>query len=266
MRDRLTIWVPALLIFIAESFNFLGQVEVCQAVHVLNVLVCIFLPLGLGTDWALPQAYSLISIIRIVNIAIPRFFTHNLFNYVPVYAAAIIGAFVVMRESRTLREFASDTRRMLASVLRRERENPKRWFWLFGLGIFMSYLLANMEFQIIRPQALIPEMSLYWLSVLAIVMIVFVGFGEELMFRAILQRRLQTKLGIYNGIFLASALFAAMHAGYLNLTYLFYVFLVGLMLGLAYQWTKSLGLVSLVHGGINVFLFSFLPFGQFRLF
>jgi len=254
------------LIFIAESFNFLGQVEVCQAVHVLNVLVCIFLPLGLGTDWALPQAYSLISIIRIVNIAIPRFFTYNLFNYVPVYAAAIIGAFVVMRESRTLRQFASDTRRMLASALRREREDPKRWFWLFGLGIFMFYLLANMEFQIIRPQALIPEMSLYWLSVLAIVMIVFVGFGEELMFRAILQRRLQTKLGIYNGIFLASALFAAMHAGYLNLTYLFYVFLVGLMLGLAYQWTKSLGLVSLVHGGINFFLFSFLPYGQLRLF
>jgi membrane protease YdiL (CAAX protease family) len=68
------------------------------------------------------------------------------------------------------------------------------------------------------------------------------------------------------GIVVASLVFAAMHSVYLSVEYLAYVFIVGLILGNAYQLTKSLGYVSLIHGSINFFLFSFLPYGYLRLF
>ena len=65
---------------------------------------------------------------------------------------------------------------------------------------------------------------------------------------------------------MASFLFAIMHSIYLSPVYLVYVFFVGMLLGVTYMYTKSLGFVSLIHGAINFFLFSYLPFGQLRLF
>ena len=64
----------------------------------------------------------------------------------------------------------------------------------------------------------------------------------------------------------ASVTFAAMHSGYQSGPYIAYVFLVAFLLGSLYYKTRSLALVSLIHGTLNFFLFSFLPFGYLVLF
>ena len=237
-----------------------------MAVHGLNVLACIFLPLALGMDMTLFQAFSLISLIRLVGLGMPVFFSLTLYDFVPVYAAAIIGAFVVLGAGRAIKEQAKAVMDVLINTIRKMRGNLALWTVFLVVGILLGYLFSNIEYVIIRPQALVPEIDLSYLLILGFIMLFFVGFGEELMFRAILQRRMQTRVGIWGGIVLTSFLFAAMHSVYFSFVYLIYVFIVGMILGVAYYRTKSLGFVALIHGSINFFLFSFLPYGFLRFF
>jgi membrane protease YdiL (CAAX protease family) len=267
MRRYLDVVLPSVLIAIAEALYFTGNTQACLAVHALNVLVCILLPLALlGWDMVLFQAFSLISLIRLVGLGMPVFFSLTLYNFIPVYAVAIVGAFVVLGEGRAIKEQAKAVKDMLISIIRRMRTNLKPWTIFLVVGVLLGYLFSNIEYAIIHPQALVPQIDLFYLLVLGFIMLFFVGFGEELMFRAILQRRMQTRIGIWGGIVLTSVLFAAMHSIYFSFEYLIYVFIVGMILGVAYYRTKSLGLVSLIHGSINFFLFSFLPYGYLRFF
>ena len=113
---------------------------------------------------------------------------------------------------------------------------------------------------------MVPDLGIENLIVLYLVMVFFVGLGEELVFRYILQARLEGVLGALGAIVFASIAFAAMHSGYQSTVYIAYVFLVAFLLGSLYYKTRSLALVSLIHGTLNFFLFSFLPYGYLLLF
>jgi membrane protease YdiL (CAAX protease family) len=89
----------------------------------------------------------------------------------------------------------------------------------------------------------------------------FIGFGEELVFRALLQSKAEPWIGAYGAVLLSAFLFSVMHSGYSSIPYLIFVFAVGLILAYIYLRTRSLALVSLIHGFLNFFLFSFLPLG-----
>ena len=130
-------------------------------------------------------------------------------------------------------------------------------------------MLANIEFKIlslsIPDLRLVPDLSLESLALLFVVMVFFVGLGEELVFRYILQARLEASLGAVGAILMASLVFSIMHSGYGSYIYMVYVFCVSLVLGILYYRTKSLAFVALVHGTLNFFLFSLLPFGYLIL-
>jgi uncharacterized protein len=273
-HSKIDLLLPFALILIAEALFFLGYPMDCLYVHGLNLVVCVILIVLIEDEVGLLAAYALISLIRIIGLGMPTFFTLRLYDFVPIYSAAIIGAIIVLGEGRPFKEQFRDIGKAVERAWNKVRSDYLFATGLLVIGILMGYLLANLEYQILAPPALIPEFTIEYLIILAIVMVFFVGFGEELMFRAILQRRMQKKLDFWMtktvaawiGIILASIIFAAMHSIYLSFPYLLYVFCVGLLLGLSYQWTKSLGFVSLIHGSINFFLFSFLPYGYLRLF
>ena len=266
MRRYLDVILPSILISIAEAFYFTGNPQACLAVHGINVMVCIFLPLFLGLDMLLFQAFSLISLIRLVGLGMPAFFSLTLYDFVPVYAAAIVGAFIVLGTDTAMKAQIIGIASILIGTIQKVQRNMLKWAMFLIVGVLLAYLFGNVEYVLIHPQALIPQLDLFYLLMLGFIMLFFVGFGEELMFRAILQRRLQSRVGIWIGIVLTSILFAAMHSVYFSFDYLIYVFAVGMILGITYQETKSLGLVALIHGSINFFLFSFLPYGYIRLF
>jgi membrane protease YdiL (CAAX protease family) len=50
-----------------------------------------------------------------------------------------------------------------------------------------------------------------------------------------------------------------MHSGYGSMVEIFYAFLVGFIIGYMFYKTRSLPLVTMVHGFINVFLFGVIP-------
>lgn len=266
LRDKIDIIVPSGMIFLAEGLYFTGHIETGQAVHALNIFLCFLLPLVLGTELLLYQSFALISLIRVVGLGMPKFFSLTMYNYIPIYAAAILGAIIVLRENRTMRQELAAISSMLKGTWARMRGSFWLWISYLVVGILLGLMFASIEYYIIFPESLVPSLSFANLVILGFIMIFFVGFGEELMFRAILQRRLQSKMGVWPGVLLASLVFAAMHSIYISVPYLAYVFAVGLVLGVIYQRTKSLSFVSLVHGSINFFLFSLIPLGALRLF
>ena len=86
--------------------------------------------------------------------------------------------------------------------------------------------------------------------------ILIIGPAEELLFRGIIQTRLRETLGVGAGITVATAIFALVHitgfgsleGGLLGVSVLF---LVGLVLALAYEYTGNLVVVAIMHGLFN---------------
>jgi membrane protease YdiL (CAAX protease family) len=263
VRTAVPILVPTLLIITAESFFFFKQMETTLAIHGLNVLICILLPVFTSYSPYLLQAFSLVSILRILNIGMPVFFTLTLYWFPFIYGVAILAAFLVLwRTPDVIVSMRDRVSRVLGRYYARRRETGKGWRNLYlPIGIVVGLVFAIVEYRVLKAGSLIPSLDVLSLVALAIVMFLFVGFGEELIFRFILQSRLQRIIGTWGGIGLASALFTAMHSGYSSVPYLFFVLIVGLILGYTFHRTGSLGFVTVIHGSINFFLFSFIPFG-----
>ncbi len=71
------------------------------------------------------------------------------------------------------------------------------------------------------------------------------GFGEELLFRGVIQAGLEQLTGTATGLVLASLIFGLLHA--ITPAYFILATIMGLYLGLLYQLTGNLLIPCLVH-------------------
>ncbi len=71
------------------------------------------------------------------------------------------------------------------------------------------------------------------------------GIGEELLFRGVIQAGLENLIGPWGGLVIASLLFGLAHA--MTRSYFIVTTIIGLYLGLLYQWTGNLLVPILVH-------------------
>lgn len=263
----LPIVLPMAVIIVGEAFLFSGNLEGSIAVHLLNILVCVMVPILLRENPAVWQAFMLLSIMRVLNLGMPRFTELTLYWMLMVYAPIILICFMLIRdEARGFGDYLKGAKRFFNISSR----TPGWKSYYLPIGIIIALALANFEFEVLSQSMsdlrLVPDLSLGSLFLLFSVMVFFVGLGEELVFRYILQTRLETSVGVIGAILITSLAFSVMHAGYESYLYLIYVFFVSLVLGFIYHRTKSLAFVSLIHGTLNFFLFSLLPFGYLTIF
>ncbi len=116
-----------------------------------------------------------------------------------------------------------------------------------------------LEYRILRPDALIDELT--WRNVLVsgTILMTCTGFAEELIFRGIIQRASIQALGRF-GLLYGAILFAVLHIGYASLLDVVFVFLVALLFGWIAEATWSLAGVTIAHGLTNIALFLVMPF------
>lgn len=263
----LSIIIPFGMIAIGEALLFNGNLEGSAAAHALNILLSILIPILLKQNPLIWQAFSLVSLMRVLNLAMPTFHELTLLWMPLIYGPILLVGFLMVRdETKRPLEYVYDLARFF-------RISPSATGWkLYYLpfGLIIAVVAANIEFvvlsQTIPDLRLVPELSPEYLALIMMVMVFFVGLGEEVVFRYILQVRMQAMVGIGASLIITSLTFAFMHSGYTSLIYMAYVFGISMVLGLLYDRTKSLALVALIHGMLNFFLFSFLPFGQLLLF
>ena len=142
--------------------------------------------------------------------------------------------------------------------------------WIvFGVGfvsMIIVWLVASIASFVIgqrlgierEPQAIfeIAQQDPLIFLLLGVLSILIVAPTEELLFRGVIQTRIRETFGVPVGIPLATALFAVIHvfgfstlvSGVLGVSVLF---LSGLVLALAYEYTDNLVVVAAMHGLFN---------------
>lgn len=261
MRDKLAILLPTAIIILAEALFYDHLAEASLELHLLNIFICIMFSIFLTKGQDLYVAFVMVSLLRVLNIGMPKFFSLSLWFFPFIYLPIIFTVFV-MWYVENVPEGKRLTLRSIWLFLNGSRvDEPSHFRWVYiPLAILIGLGMSFVEFYVLHPQALIPDLGALNMIALMVIMVFFVGLGEELVFRGILQTRMQERVGPLIAILFSALLFAIMHSGYSSLPYLFYVFGVGLLLGYLFFRTKNLLFVVLIHGFINFFLFSFLPY------
>lgn len=246
-RSVLPVLVTILLIVFAELLMFSG---IRGAAILLHMFVLIVVSIGTVrikdkyVAWAL-QALMLLPLLRLINFSMPVFSDLVLYRYFYVYIPLFIPIFLIIR-------YQSFSPLQLGLSF-------KNFVLYLPLSLIISLLIAEGEYFIAPVGPLVPNMSLYNIVDIALIMIFCVGLVEELMFRSILQTRLEGVLGSTVGLIVTSLLFGVMSSGYGTVSEILFASVVGLMLGYMFSKTRSLPLVALTHGLVNIFLFALIP-------
>jgi len=120
--------------------------------------------------------------------------------------------------------------------------------------------LGLIEFYILSPAPLIKTFDLAQIWLPALILLVFTGLAEELIFRGILLKSAGEYLKKRTALFYVSFLFAVMHITHLVTLDVFFVFGIALFFALLVWKTNSLLGVALAHGLTNITLYLVYPF------
>jgi len=241
---NLDLIIPISLILLAELLIFFNRMEAGVVVHAINLAALILS--SIYVENRLYTSLLLLPLFRLLNVAMPVFFNLTLYTYPLVYAPMFIPIYFIMKE------------RMFSSA---EVGITTKGFWIYlPLAITVGCAVGWGEFQVLQPGMILPGFTLENVLKLSIIMIVFVGFIEEFVFRSALQTVLEDRIGPLGGLLSSSLIFGFMHSGYHIPLEVVYVTFAGMAFGVLFWTTKSLPVISLAHGVTNVVLFAVVPF------
>ncbi len=242
------IYLPVLGIVAGELLLFFGHVYPGLVVYIINLqVITIAIILGNFSPETKNVLQSLLLPlqIRIINLTMPQLFTITLLWYPLVYGVIFISIYYVTKQQNiTAQEIGIDF---------------KRWYIYIPAALLIGTAMAMLEFRILHPNPLIMNLKLQNLLLISMVMFVFVGAVEELIFRSILITRFEKVFGSIKALLLSSALFGIMHAGYGLVSEVLFATLFGFVLGFIFQKTRSFPFILVIHGTANVLLFGVLP-------
>jgi len=246
-KIRLLILIPVMCIIFAELLIFSDRVQGAIMIHIM-ILIALSLSSIFIRDLKIQQVYMalmFLPVLRLLDCSIPIFFETTLYTFILVYAPMAIPLAVTIIQQRTSFEKIGIT--------------TKNFIQYLVISVPISFLLGLGEYLIIRPGYLIPDLTFVNLLKLTIIMVFFVGLVEELIFRTILQTRLESTLSVKEALIITSVLFGIMHSGHGTFYEILYTSFVGFIMGFAFYKTRSLPFIAMLHGFVNVFLFGILP-------
>lgn len=246
-RIRLLTAVPILSITAAELLIFSGRMGAAVWIHIGVVIALSLSDIFLKDPeiHRIYQAFMLLPVLRLINLSMPIFFETTLYTFIFVYGPlAIPVAVIILHQRDSLEQIGITMKHIVPYMI---------------ISVPLGFLLGLGEYLTIRAGYLIPDLTFENLLKLTIIMVFFVGLVEELIFRTILQSRLEKALSVWEALLITSLMFGLMHSGYGTLQEILYTGFVGLIMGLAFYKTKSLPFIAVLHGFVNVFLFGILP-------
>ena len=249
-RDKMKneIYLSILGIAIGEIMLFLDHIYIGLLINIINILiitsVLIFSDYSSDEKNVL-QSLILLILMRAINLAMPPLFENNLLWYILTYGVLFIPIYLIIKNQQiSLNELGIHSKNLRVYL-------PAALL----IGIVFSYI----EFLITDPAPLIESIQPLNIILLIAVMFIFVGGVEELIFRSILQTRLEKVFGITNSIFLSGLLFGIMHSVYGLFPEILFAILYGIIIGYIFEKTRSFPFILAIHGTANVFLFGIFP-------
>ncbi len=128
------------------------------------------------------------------------------------------------------------------------------------LGVILIAIpFGIMEYQILKPSPLDVWPEIPFFIVVALIMIVYTGFLEELAFRGLIQFTTLRVMSKWWGILFVSIIFGVLHLGNLTVLDCLLAFTVGFLFSVVREKTGSLYGITISHGVINFILFIVAP-------
>lgn len=262
-------WVVALIITAAELLVTLVNVRTGMLIHVILLVSLLVLASVLwypgggaasidgAADGAANEAavqgtpgyrfylaLCLAPIIRILSLAIPMWNLPPMYWYLVTGAPLLLTAYVVIR---------------LAGY-RSEEVGLRRGRLLEQAGVALTGLaLGWLEFEILRPQSLLPGGNLGMLVLAGFILLVFTGLVEEVIFRGVMLKAADDYLGKTHSMFYSCFIFAMLHIIHYSFLDVVFVFGVAALFTFFVRRTGSLLGVTLAHGITNIMLYLVWP-------
>ncbi|MFC1871148.1 lysostaphin resistance A-like protein [Chloroflexota bacterium] len=178
--------------------------------------------------------------------SLPWFFLTQEFLIPAVYSAVLaLCGWHIYRKNISLRDIGFRGDKLLRYIV---------------IGALVGAPLGTLEYFIITPAASAPAFSIGYLLRDLVYMVAFVGLGEELLFRGLIQRDMSRLLGWKWGLLGASIMFGVMHLTWQSIPELGFTFLAGVVLGYLYYRTGSLTASIVAHGLGNTILVAVMPY------
>jgi membrane protease YdiL (CAAX protease family) len=222
------------MVVLGESLVVAGQLIAAELVHLLalGILLGGYLLWRRDPERRLLIALAPLPILRVVSIALPASLIPQLDWYV------IIGIPVLFAITGAARVLHLDAPSL---GLRRAPGGPQMTVALTGLVLGLpAYLIA-------RPEPLVRDPTIISLIGAALVLLVFGGFLEELLFRGLIQTVASQLFG-RGGVAFSAGATGLMYAGSLNPRYVVFSVLVAAFFGLGVRRTGSIAGATLGHG------------------
>lgn len=130
---------------------------------------------------------------------------------------------------------------------------PNLKFLLIGLlSGFIFYILLYFGFYIFQKLVYEGAKSVYNLSggiepTIIFIILIFTSSCEEIFWRGYVQNSLLHSYGFYKSVLITSIIYSSVHISSLNIPLIFVAFVMGILWGFIYNWSKSLLAVIVSH-------------------
>jgi membrane protease YdiL (CAAX protease family) len=242
------IYLPALGIVSGELMMFFGQVNIGLPIHIINLQLISFALIFSNFQSDIKkvlQSMILLILMRIISLIMPQFFTVTLLWYVLINGVMFIPIYIIIKnQDISLSELGINFKHLNIYI---------------PIALIIGIAFAALEYRILDPLALIENVQLSNLVKIAIVMFFFIGAIEELIFRSILQTRLEKVIGLKKGLFVTAILFGIMHSVYGQINEILLASIFGIVIGYIFQKTRSFPFILAINGTSNMLLFGILP-------
>ena len=128
------------MILVGEAFLFVGDLNSSIIVHLFNILLCVAVPLLLREDILIWQSFSLVSMLRVMNLGMPKFATLTIYWMPLVYGPVILVAFLLLRdESLGWKDYLLKARKFFEV-----RVTASGWkLWYLPLALVLSLVMRS---------------------------------------------------------------------------------------------------------------------------
>jgi membrane protease YdiL (CAAX protease family) len=219
------------------------------SIHIINLLAIIIIiilneKMSIKINNAL-QSLVLVILLRVMNLSIPLFFTTILQQYPLIYGIMFLPIYILIQNQHiSTKELGI---------------NFRRFYIYLPISILIGVIMTAAEYRILDPLPL-RQTRLSDMVLIVIISIIFIGSVEEIIFRIILQSRLEKIFGLRYGILSSGLLFGIMHSTYGVINEILLASIFGIALGYIFKKTKSLPFIVSINGITNISSFGILPF------
>jgi uncharacterized protein len=232
VKNRIFVIIPILFIALAEFLISAGKIELAIWIHIL-IIIALSISHSIIKDLKIHKIFLgliLLPTLRLIDLSMPIFFENTPYTFIFIYGALIIPVATLLTDQ--LNPFEE-------SWITKENFLPYTIIAVF-IGLLLGF----------QTQYLNPYINFENLLDFTVIIIFLTALIEELIFRTILQTRLENFLGVKEAIVITGLLFGIMHSSSGNFYEVFYASFIGLIMGFIFYMTKNLLFIVIVHGFI----------------